>query len=222
MLNKYHPLECKTFLAKSTLFLPTVNNQSLITWNKYLHISNQGVFSNVHFLNTTSETWGWTVLGGIHSFMLGLLFLLLSLIIKAFNNLFHAVTSYQVNWAISLRKISSRGDIQLSICKGAWGEKLRNTCTILMVAGAEGSRTSTYFCKSTPPFIATKGTFTWKRAAIISEQEHIWNIHNIKTKFTLVLPKPRVSTSKMVTSPSWASGIKMAVLISNLRAAVRP
>ena len=194
MLNKYHPLECKTFLAKSTLFLPTVNNQSLITWNKYLHISNQGVFSNVHFLNTTSETWGWTVLGGIHSFMLGLLFLLLSLIIKAFNNLFHAVTSYQVNWAVSLGKISSWCDTQLSICIMARryikadenevlrGEKLRNTCTILMVAGAEGSRTSTYFCKSTPPFIATKGTFTWVRAALISEQVHIWNIHNINTR----------------------------------------
>ena len=182
----------------------------------------------------TFAHYKWTVLGGIHSFILGLLFLLLSLIIKAFNNLFHAVASYQVNWAVSLRKISSRGDIQLSICSMArrhikahddeilWGEKLRNTFTILMVAGAEGSRTSTYFCKSTPPFIATKGSFTWVRAALISEQVHIWNSHNIKKKFTLVLPKPRVSTSKMVTSPSWASGIKMAVLISNLRAAVRP
>ena len=48
-----------------------------------------------------------SVLGGIHSFILGFLFLLLSLIIKAFNNLFHAVTSYEVNWAVSLGKISS-------------------------------------------------------------------------------------------------------------------
>ena len=35
------------------------------------------------------------------------------------------------------------------------------TCTILMVAGAEGSRTSTYFCRSAPPFMATNGSFTW-------------------------------------------------------------
>ena len=34
------------------------------------------------------------------------------------------------------------------------------TCTILMVAGAKGRRTSTYFCKSTPPLMATRGTFT--------------------------------------------------------------
>ena len=35
------------------------------------------------------------------------------------------------------------------------------TCTILMVAGAEGRRTSTYFCRSAPPFMATNGSFTW-------------------------------------------------------------
>ena len=35
------------------------------------------------------------------------------------------------------------------------------TCTILMVAGAAGRRTSTYFWRSNPPFMATRGTFTW-------------------------------------------------------------
>ena len=61
------------------------------------------------------------------------------------------------------------------------GENFCNTCTILMVAGAEGSRTSTYFCKSTPPFIATKGTFTWRRpTSYANKYMYTWNIHNIK------------------------------------------